>query len=81
MTKEAKHCLKCGEEYPYDNFDQEDKRPRKSKDWAHKAARGILWDLSDRGGIKHGFSGVDEEIRIEIIDKMADIIREAEKSR
>jgi hypothetical protein len=68
-TKTARD-LRVGTEYPYDGN-------RPEIDWAHKAARGILYDLSDRRGIKHEIGAVDQEIKIEITDSMADAIREA----
>jgi len=65
------HALKRGMEYPYDDTYKGD------VDWAHKAARAILYDFSDRKGIKHALSDVDEEIRIEIVEAMASYIRRA----
>lgn len=49
-------------------------------DWAHTAARGILYDLSDRAGIKHAFHHVDESVRADIVRDLADIIRESAAS-
>ncbi|KGC15247.1 hypothetical protein DM48_350 [Burkholderia gladioli] len=46
-------------------------------DSAHAAARAIIRDLSDRGGIKRGFENIDEETRGEIVAKLAAIIRAA----
>ncbi|WP_186257830.1 DUF551 domain-containing protein [Burkholderia gladioli] len=46
-------------------------------DSAHAAARAIIRDLSDRGGIKRGFENIDEETRVEIVKKLAAIIRAA----
>ncbi|WP_186156783.1 hypothetical protein [Burkholderia gladioli] len=46
-------------------------------DSAHAAARAIICDLSDRGGIKRGFENIDEETRVEIVTKLAAIIRAA----
>lgn len=77
----AKHALKRGAQYPYDAPDgwwKSDKsKPPKPKDWAHAAARGILADLTDRAGIKHGFGQVDEDVRRDIVGALAAIIREA----
>ena len=61
--------LERGEEYPYHG--------QKPKDWAERAALGILWDLSDRRGIKHELDEVDQDVRVEIVQKMAEIIRAA----
>ncbi|MEK6290084.1 MAG: hypothetical protein V4793_01635 [Paraburkholderia tropica] len=46
-------------------------------DSAHAAARAVIRDLSDRGGIKRGFENIDEETRVEIVTKLAAIIRAA----
>ncbi|MBJ9709839.1 hypothetical protein [Burkholderia gladioli] len=46
-------------------------------DSAHAAARAIIRDLSDRSGIKRGFENIDEETRVEIVTKLAAIIRAA----
>ena len=78
-------ALQFGNEYPYDAPDRwlayegETTLPAPhSKDWAHRAARGIIADLKDRRGIKHGFENVDEETRSEIVSSLAAIIRRAE---
>lgn len=65
----AESDIKSGAEYPY-----HDKPP---VDWAESAALGILRDLNDRRGIKHGFADVDHGVRVEIVEHMADIIRTA----
>lgn len=70
MSDQIQRTLELGEKYPYDG-------PGKSKNWAHLAARGILADLQDRRGIKHEFNEVDEDIRKEIIQTMASIIKKA----
>jgi hypothetical protein len=67
--KDEHRDLARGVEYPYHG--------KKPKDWAEAAALGILYDLSDRGGIKHELSAVDDEIKAEIVEKMAAIIRAA----
>lgn len=74
----AKRALEVGNEYPYDapdNWDGERELP--AVDWAHKAARGILYDLGDRGGIKHGFVDIEQEVRVDIVEALAAIIRAA----
>lgn len=71
---DAERACDKGVDYPYDGH-------RPEKDWAHKAARGVLYDLSDRGGIKHGLRDVDREVREDIVDALADIIREADRRR
>ena len=60
---------KRGNEDPYDKGDAED--------WTHKAARGICHDLLDRRGIKWEFEKVDDDVRVEIVEALAEIIRAA----
>ena len=80
----AEHTLKRGSEYPYDApdkwWDGDGENPPTPLDWAHHAARGVLADLNDRGGIKHGFANIDEDIRAEIVQSLATIIRIASRS-
>lgn len=75
----AKHTLEHGAEFPYDADDKwwrgNGKNPPPAKDWAVSAARGVLADLNDRRGIKHGFEGVGEDVRAEIVESLAEIIR------
>lgn len=75
----AKHQLEHGAEFPYDATDEwwggDGKNPPPAKDWAHAAARGVLADLNDRKGIKRELEEVDEEVRIELVESLAEIIR------
>jgi len=77
----AEHTLKHGLQYPYDAPDAwwegDGNNPPAPDDWAHAAVRGILADLNDRRGIKHGFANINEEIRIEIAQSLARIVRVA----
>jgi len=73
-------ALEMGDKYPYDGTDdfwngKEDATP--PADWAHRAARGVIADLTDRRKIKNGFDGIDEDVRIEIVATLATIIRAA----
>lgn len=86
MTQEfdhAVHRLKIGAERPYDAPDnwergrREGENPFPAKDAAHAAARGIIADMCDRRGIKHGFQEIDAEVRAEIVETTAEIIRRA----
>lgn len=75
--------LKYGERFPYDAPDawwsdgSDDRPPLIPSDAAHKAARAIVASLQDRRGIKNGFDEVDEDVRREIIEDIAQIIRAA----
>lgn len=77
----AKQRIEHGAEFPFDAPDSfwevADSQPPPAKDDAYRAARGVLADLQDRGGIKYGFEGIDEETRIEIVESLASIIRQA----
>lgn len=64
--------LLMGEKYPYHG--------KPPVDWAERAALGILYDLSDRRGIKHGLADVDREVRVEIVETLAATIRAAAPS-
>ena len=78
----ARAVLK-GNTYPYDAPDSwwsSELSPPPPTDWAHAAARGVLYDLQDRGGIKHGFANIDEDIRVEIVEALARIIRAAKET-
>lgn len=83
ITKQeiAKHAIESGREFPYDAPDGWTRgQPTPPEiDYAHAAARGILTDLCDRSGIKHGFADIDEEIRKDIIESIAEIIRQAKE--
>lgn len=68
-----------GSRYPYDASDAwwvslRDAPP--PADRAHIAARAIVANLQDRHTIKHGFDGVDEATRAEIVATLAEIIRQ-----
>lgn len=49
-------------------------------DWAHSAARGVIYDLGDRRGIKHALADVDVDVRQEIVATLAEIIRVAHET-
>lgn len=76
----AKHALEHGAQWPYDAPDSRSSDiPPPAKDWAHAAARGVLADLTDRRSIKNGFRDIDEDVRVEIVESLAEIIRIADK--
>lgn len=73
-----KHTLEHGNRFPYERKDDEyGDTAQPPKDWAHSAARGVLADLTDRRGIKYGFDDIDLSTRVEIVESLAGIIREA----
>lgn len=77
MTDYAKWNLEAGTQWPYDAPDGEGFVVE--GDWAYRAARGVVANLCDRRGIKHGFEEIDPDIRREIIETLADIIRMAKE--
>jgi len=64
----ANDAILHGQKYPYD-------RDRPNEDFAHVAARGIFADLTDRRGIKIELNRCDDDVRMEIVDAVAEIIR------
>lgn len=85
QRKYAQRRLKHGAMFPYDAGDSwwqsedEENPPPPAVDWAHAAARGVLADLGDRRGIKNSLDGLDEDIKAELVETIADIIREAKE--
>lgn len=80
----AKHDLLSASRHPYDASDEwreswPSPPPPEPADWAIAAARGIIHNLLDRRAIKRGFENVDEDVRIEIVETIAVIIRIAEE--
>ena len=76
----AEFRLRHGAKYPFDAPDswweaEHTPEPPLATDWAHRAARGVLCDLMDRRGIKRGFEELDEDVRVEIAESLAAIIR------
>ena len=80
----ARQSLTSGARFPFDAPDawwrgsNGERLP--PKDWAHAAARGVIADLCDRRDIKRGFENIDESIRQEIVESLAEIIREARET-
>ena len=79
MTDPARWALEHGARFPFDASDEWRASigfpPPPATDWAHAAARGVLVDLSDRRGIRNELDSLDEDIRAEIVQAIADIIR------
>ena len=82
---EAARLLAFGAEWPYDAPDawrdaDAPGSPPPARDWAHAAARGILASLEDRRGIKHELDDVDEDVRAEMVETFAGVIRAAARA-
>lgn len=75
----AKQRIKHGNKFPLDAPDEwwnsDGNNAPLATDKAHATARGIIAELQDRRGIKQGFLDLDEEVRRELVDKLAEIIR------
>lgn len=63
----VENCLEHGAKYPYDN--------RQPIDAAHCAALGVIANLRDRRGVRQELEQIEDDIRIEIVDELAIIIR------
>jgi hypothetical protein len=78
-----KQRLKHGNEFPFDATDSwwegDGNNPLPPRDRWHAAARGVIAELQDRRGIKQGFDDLDEDVRADIVNTLAKIIREAMK--
>lgn len=81
---DAQLALERGDKFPYDGgeaFWQQSDVPPPPSDWAHRAARGVLADLTDRRGVKRELENVDYDVREELTQALAAIIREAGVAR
>lgn len=93
MAIDARYCLDRGARLPYDaldkwlelpehdEIDSEGPPPPPPVDWAHAAARGVVQELKGRSGLDDILGQLDEETRVEIVSKLAEIIRLAEQDR
>ena len=64
---DTREIIKFGTEYPYHGKAPVDK--------AEEVVLGILADLSDRRGIKKELEMVDDDIKVEIVEDLASIVR------
>jgi hypothetical protein len=74
----ALRTLKQGDEHP---FDCRGKDPTPPTDWAHRAARGVMADLSGRHGIKQELCELEPETDQELVRTLARIIRAAAEQK
>jgi len=86
MSTDAKNDIDHGAQFPFDApdswWDGDGLNPPAATDWAHAAARGVIANLQDRGGIGNELerSKVDEETRVEVVNSLAEIIRAAART-
>jgi hypothetical protein len=73
----AKISLDHGTRWPFDSpEDWDGSTPLPEPiDWARRAALGVLANLGDRRGIKHELQEIDHDIRVEVVETLAEIIR------
>lgn len=72
----ARDALDRGMSRPYDAVDGWDGSPLRCKDWAHAAARGIVAEMTSRFA---GLDGLGQVARVEIVETIAEIVREARR--
>jgi hypothetical protein len=76
----ARYRLKQGDDNPYDSPGEWPEGAWVAgPEWSRAAARGVLADLLDRRGIKQGFYNIDHDVRMEIVESLARIIRLAKE--
>lgn len=79
----AERALQHSSRFPYDAKDawwrSAPLAPPPAKDWAHRAARGVLTALQDQREIKHALAEKGEATRVELVESLAEIIRQAKE--
>ncbi len=79
----AELALNHSSKFPYDANDAwwrgRGDNPPPAKDWAHRAARGVLADLDGRLGMEDVLRSFDEATRVELVESLAEIIRQAKE--
>ncbi|EKS5411712.1 hypothetical protein QB953_004472 [Salmonella enterica] len=84
ITEEARICIKFIRKHPYDRRqDDEAEIPnvKNADQWNFIAARAVIENLLGRRGIKWALEDVDDDgTRQEIIEVLAEIIREAKQA-
>ena len=76
--EQYKHHIQFGEKFPYDRDETINQTPKPLTPEL-RAAYGVLSCLLDRRGIKEALEEVDFDIREEIVETLAGIIKEAMK--
>lgn len=67
--------IEAGINHPYDN------KKRAEPSWQEAAALAVLYDLSDRRGIKQELACVDLDVRGEIVETLSELILAASKTK
>ena len=96
LQERVADALKRADRIPYDTSDawydvaawleeEQDTNPPPAIDWAHRAARGIVEELSDDRGaaLETAFhrERVPEDVRVELVTVIAEVIRQAHNLR
>jgi hypothetical protein len=69
---DAQIALELGDKYPYELNPGDNLTP---PDWAHRAARGVMADMTDRRGIKWELRHIHMDDRKDMVAALAAIIR------
>lgn len=80
MSRNTEFALDMGDKFPYDGgeeFWDGAVAPPPPTDWAHRAARGVLSNLTDRSGVQDELKSLDHDVRAELVSTIAAIIRAA----
>lgn len=82
----AIEALTYGSQMPFDApdkwwHDPSDPPPPRARDWAHKAARGVMAELQGRTIIKDALADVPAALARDVVGAIAEIIRLADRGR
>jgi hypothetical protein len=79
LSDKAQQFLAEGESHAFEVSDDDDAGP--SPDWAHRAARGIFYEMIHRAGISVELDEMTGTERKELVHITAEIIRQAHSSQ
>lgn len=86
VRERAEEALEYGRQMPFDAPEwwwnsSDDLPPPRPRDWAHKAARGVMAELQGRVGIKDSLGDVPHALARDVVLVIAEVIRLAESRR
>ncbi len=86
MANDVDWTIKHSNKYAYDRVGDEAREEEgystpKGTDWSIIAARAVLGDMSDRGGVRHELDSIDYEVRDEMVETLANIIKKVSDNR
>ena len=68
-SESAAFHIHLAKKYPYDE--------REASSEYQLAAQAVISDLTSRRAIKWGFNNIDEDVRVEIVQSLTEVIRQA----